>query len=246
MDADALRLLDLEGSGRFLVAEGLVDPRSMPWQLVCECCEDDLTFVRQVAGSRRIALQDIAGLRVAWAEQWGLPSTDDLQRLVWMVNTFSRALEVDLQRLDGLSLRDLWQNREWRRLLNHIDHLPSNTWSQSQMMDHPEHAARLAESIASRRLKGELPERPKPGLVAWSPEVDALTTLTDAVNSVRHAVIAVNSEKGKFPKPPEPLPRPETAVARLIATKERVLRWRAHETLVERMLPGRQERGPTT
>lgn len=243
MSADALRLLDLEGSGR---AEGLVDPRTMPWQLVCECCEDDLTFIKQAAGGRRMALQDIAGLRRFWVERGGLLAGDDLQRLLWMVNTFSRALEVDLQRLDGLSLRDLWQNREWRRLLNHIDHLPANTWSQSQMMDHPEHAARLAESIAARRLKGDLPEKPKPGMVGWSPEVDALTTLTDAVNSVRHAVIAVNAEKGKSPKPPEFMPRPETEVARLIGTKERTLRWRAHESLADRVLRGRREKGPTT
>lgn len=216
-----------------------LDPRDLPWQVVAECCEDDLTFIKVAGQGAGMVKASIAAERTLWRLHWGLLTGDDLQRLLWLVNTFAFELEVDLKRLDGLSLKALWQGREWRRLLNHIDRMPSDTWTQTAMVNHPEHASRLAEQIAAAKIRGDIPDKPLPSAVTWSPEVAALSAVVDAVNSVRHAVIKTADPNSKI-KAPEPVPRPDSAVARLIGTKERTLRWRAHESLADRLLPGRR------
>lgn len=246
-DLEALTLLDLERSERFSLAGDahvdLVPAADLQWQMVAECCENDAVFIRHVAGSRRMPRREIGDLRRSWVTHQGLLDGDDLRRLVWMVGTFARPLAVDLRRLYGLSLGDLWRERRWRELLTLIDYLPRATWSQMAIANHPEHAERMAKAIAQRKLESfdaEGEEESGPPLIDYTPEVAMLANVVDAVSSVRHAIIQVNSEKGKTPKAPPPMPRPRTLVDRLVEKQERMIRWDKHESLAARLLPNRK------
>lgn len=248
-DLEALTLLDAERSERFSLAGeahvNLVPAADLQWQWVAECAEDDRAFIEFVAGRRHMPARDIGELRLSWVAHQGLLVGDDLRRLVWMVGTFSRPLAVDLRRLYGVSLGDLWRDRRWRELLELIDYLPRASWSQMAIANHPEHADRMAKAIAQRRLDtfGTVEEDPGPPLVEFTPEVAMLANVVDAISAVRHAIIQVNSSsKGPKPKPPPPMPRPRTLVDRLVEKQERIIRWGKHEALADRLLARRKNK----
>lgn len=105
-------------------------------------------------------------------------------------------------------------------------------------MNDPEHAKMLVE--ARKRAK-DTSESWAPPMATWSPEVDALHKVLDAVNGVRYIVAAANSEKGKGPKPPKPHPRPRTAIERM----ENQSRRESHEKLANRILARRKKPAST-
>lgn len=181
----------------------------------------------------------IPALQAFWRDQQGLVDGDDLGRLTWILGTFREEVEVDLLQRVGVRLRDLWQQREWRLLLNLIDHLPRATWTWSRMANHPEYAERVAAVIAKKRIEAE--DDPSPSLLDWTPEAGLLAGVIDAINALRHTLMQVNTERGKqTPKIP-PYPRPRTLVDSMVDTKERALRWAAHDRLANRVLPHRQK-----
>lgn len=108
------------------------------------------------------------------------------------------------------------------------------------MANHPEHAERLAEALAKRRLATVGAEQPGAPLVEHSPEVAVMSSVVDAINALRVTFIQANSQRGaQIPKIP-PYPRPSTLTDRLVDKKELALRWAAHASLTSRLLPGRQ------
>lgn len=235
---DALALLDLEGSERFAFPGGdLLSAVDLPYEALIEALTDDRTFVRTVAGGRSMALRDIARLRRLWVTQQGLVDGDDLARLLWILRTFRAHVEYDLQHVLGVSLSDLWQHRQWRRLLNLIDHLPRTTWTQSAMVNHPDYAERIAEAMARQRLALAEDDEPSTPLTEWTPEVSLLATLVDAVNALRTTLIATNLDKGKQPPKIPSYPRPRTLVSSMVDKKERALAWAAHERIASQLLP---------
>lgn len=134
----------------------------------------------------------------------------------------------------GIDPGALWRSRQWRLLLNLIDHLPQNTWYQAAVSMDPEHAEMVIAAQEKARKSGEPDPGPKaPSMAIWSPEVDMLAKVLDAVNGVMTAVI---KSAGGNPKDPKPTPRPANAmeVARLRK------RSREHEKMKARLLPGRQ------
>ena len=128
------------------------------------------------------------------------------------------------------NLGALWRSRNIRRLLNLIDHLPQNTWYHQAISEDVEHAVMLIKSQEEAKRRGIDPPPSGPSLRSWSPEVDAMTRVLDAVNNV--AFITAKAAGGKG-KPPKASPRPPTAMerAKLKVKQER------HAILRARMLP---------
>jgi hypothetical protein len=169
---------------------------------------------------------------------------DDLARLLWLLRRFRRQVEVDLLQHVGADLGVLWRGRRWRLLLNLIDHLPRHTWTQQAMADDPEYAQKIADAVAARKAKMVVDDDElawSPPLQQYTPEVEALASVVDAVNALRTTFIMANSEKGAQPPQIPPYPRPVTLVATMREKAQRKARWTAHETLADRMLPGRRK-----
>ena len=125
----------------------------------------------------------------------------------------------------------LWRSRRWRKLLNLIDHLPQNTWFHQAVSEDVDHAVMLLKAQKEARRRGIEPPPSGPSMRSWSPEVDALTKVLDAVNNLSYITAAANG--GGKAKKPKVAPRPPTAMER---AKLR-LRQEEHAILVRRMLP---------
>ena len=207
-DIDPLELLEILHLGDFTVRFGL--PSMALWRT-------DLLFA-------------------AWCAHFDLPDAQSARRLYYLVERYGRDLEYDLQGL-GVDLGEAWRSRRWRWLLNIVDHLPNHTYFAEAVSNDEEHAEMLAKAEAAQ-TKGAK-DRPAwtPPLRTWTPEVDVLTRVLDAVNALKYVTIAANSEKGKAPRPPEPAPRPKTAIERARARADYQRRLRKHESLVARVLP---------
>lgn len=126
-----------------------------------------------------------------------------------------------------LDLATEWRRRRWRRLLNIIDRLPRDSAYFEALCEDEDLAVRMAgmpepkKRQATRRM-GE-----------WSPTVEILTAILDRLAELTQAVAALGGAKPrKVPRAPHPV----TAVER-VRTRNRQ---RSHESLVARVLPGRQ------
>lgn len=156
-------------------------------------------------------------------------------RLTYILAKYWQAIEADFARVyPQHDVGTLWRSRRWRLLLNLIDHLPQNTWYQAAVSTDVEHAMMVLEAqkeAKKRKRPGDAP--PGPSLAIWSPEVDMLAKVVDAIGWTTFAV--AKSQGGK-PKEPKAVPRPATAmeVARLR------IKQRDHETMKARLLPQRQ------
>lgn len=215
-DLGYLELLDILERGAFAFQHRFDIPPMALWRL-------DMLFAR-------------------WCAHHDLPDAQSARRLHYVVTKYGRDLEFDLRvHAAGADLGELWRSRRWRHLLNLIDHLPSHTYYSETVSNDEEHAAMLAKAEAARRKSGEEPQEWAPPLRTWTPEVDTLTKILDAINGLKYVTIAANSEKGKAPKPPEPAPRPRTAIdiARKRAEYDR--RMVKHKSLVARLLPHKAE-----
>lgn len=71
----------------------------------------------------------------------------------------------------------------------------------------------------------------------WSPEVAMLADLIDAVNALKAVTISANSAKGAKKPDLKPYPRPGTMLEKV----RREQRRKAHEDLVARVLPKREQ-----
>lgn len=96
----------------------------------------------------------------------------------------------------------MWRAREFDRLLDLIDHLPSTSHYVAAVTDDDE----LGEYLAGR------PTSSTPSLTEWSSEVQHLAVIADALLSLRSLFLQANGGKGV--QTPKPLPRPSTAAQR--------------------------------
>jgi hypothetical protein len=152
-------------------------------------------------------------------------------RLTYVIGKYRSALEADFATVyPGLDLGGLWRSRNCRKLLNLIDHLPQNTWYHQAISEDVEHAMMLIKAREEAEKRGIDPPPSGPALRSWSPEVDIMTRVLDAVNNVAYVTGKASGGKGK---PPKPAPRPPSAMER---AKLR-LRAERHAILVRRMLP---------
>lgn len=219
----------------------LVPARDLPWEMVAAALDDPRIFMVEVAQARPMSLAQVRLLQRSWATQQGLVEGEQLQRLLWIVKRFSAEIEFDLLQRVGVDLGELWRARRWRLLLNLVDHLPRNTWTQQAMANDPEYAAKLADALAERRLKEDPDKEPTTQLIEWTPEVAALASVVDAVNAVKGVLIMTNSKKGAPPPKITPYPRPETLVDTMVAKAQRAKRWSSHEKLADRLLMRRRQ-----
>lgn len=97
----------------------------------------------------------------------------------------------------------LWRSRQYRKLLNLIDHLPRASFYNEALGDDEELALLLADR--------PMPE-PVEHLSQWTKENELLALLVDRVNDLLTIFIAANSRQA----PPRiaPLLRPSTAIQR--------------------------------
>lgn len=176
-------------------------------------------------------------LFTAWLEHYDLPTSNDAERLVYMVQRWRKALEADLWTHANADLGQLWRARRWRFLLNLIDHLPGHSFTAAATANDEEYAAHLGHAIAEAP-EDESDDMKSPPVHRWTPEVAILADLYDTINRMAYAQLcaAVGGPQKAGPAP-KPYPRPKTALRRAIekATYDRKLA--KHESLVARMLP---------
>lgn len=137
----------------------------------------------------------------------------------------------------GLDLLDFFRGRySWSKLLRLIEHLPWHSAYKKALADDDEIATRLLEQrrreeAEARRTGRKAPAHAPISVADWDPEREQTAQLSDALSSLRLAVMAPNMPKGKRPKA-KPAPRPETAMARA----ERRAEMAQHKSIVAQVL----------
>lgn len=208
----------------------LPDPRTLGYQEVLLLLRD-----RNFEGLRdkRISIYSIETIHNLWRAVHDLPEINAAIRLTYVVDHYEGALAYDLQHHLNIDLESLWLERRWGRLLNHIDRLPSHTWYSQAVSEDPEHtellAKQLAESISDES------EKKGPPIHTWSPEVNAINDVVDAVKELTHVTSMAYGGKGE----PRWAERPNADLKRQVDRLKFERRKAAHEKLVSRMLPNR-------
>lgn len=227
------------GGGHFMLRRGgvlipLPDPRERHFQWVLQVL--DLGFVPGTPDD--VPQWIVPVIFDRWRAAWDLPPFSAARRLAYLVDHYSPAIAHDLATRTHYDLGDLWRARRWTLLLDIIDRLPAHSQYASAVSMDEDHARMLAEQLAQQDEDPDA-KAAGPALTTWTPEVAALTNVFDAVRSLQHTLIAVNSEKGKAPEQPKPSPRPNTPLEAALKRAEYERRKRKHESLVARVLPQR-------
>lgn len=110
----------------------------------------------------------------------------------------------------GLDLGVLWRERRVRKTLNLLARLPRQSHYKAALASDDEVVALMPESLGDYR----------PPLTEWSPEVEHLAVIADAVRALP-AVISASAGVKNGPAVPKSLPRPDTAWERLKAKRAR-------------------------
>lgn len=233
---DALDTLDAPGNRRVVVWQGrtfpLPDPASMTWREVVETLEDPARLVGHLPALRGVGAWRWVAVHEAWVQSFALGEPRSARRLCYVMSRHGTAIEADFARwYPGTSAAALWRDREWGRLMTLVDHLPANTHYHAALSQDEEHARMLVEAETQSKKDGTWREPSKhPSMTSWSPEVAAITAVTDAVNHLAYVFGKANGGSGN---PPKPLPRP-TSVMEKVRLRTRAA---AHAILVRRMLP---------
>ena len=229
-----IELLEFGGGGFAVRHHGsltvLRDPRDMHFQAVLLALRSRVApGMPDTARSWQV---DIVFDR--WRAAWDLPEYENANRLAYLVDHFRSAISHDLSVYTHYDLGALWRGRRWTLLLDILDRLPPHSQFAAALAMDEEHAELLAKSLAERQESGESDSR-TPSLTTWTPEVSMLASVIDAVNGVMYAVVSANSEKRH--QPPEPYPRPKTALQRVSSRVSYRRRETQHQALAKRMLP---------
>jgi hypothetical protein len=152
-----------------------------------------------------------------------------------VIARYGQAIERDLLERYGLDLAREWHSRRWRRLLNFIDNLPRNSAYVTALVEDEEYA----EAVVAAEAGAQERHRPRRYMNEWSVEVELLSSVLDRLGElISVSVVAAGAKKA--PKV-APAPRPMTAIERIRQKR----RWRRHESLVSRVLPGKKQGGDT-
>lgn len=230
MDLDQL---DAERGGPFTV---LVDgePRVVPpasalgWKSVVAAATSPHWFsLLAWPADVRLKGWQIEAAQHAWCVHNGLPEPAQVRRLVKMIEDYGVGIQYDLRDKLGVSLGQMWRDRQWRELLDYIDLLPTNS-HKNRLMANDE---AYMEAVMGAK-GGETSNRPS--MADWSPEVSGLARLIDAVNRNTMVTQAVAGVKGsKLSLPPEP--RPQTAADKVSYRKSQ----QEHESMNAMLLRDR-------
>lgn len=239
-----MKSIDLleHGGGHFHIRHNgelvaLADPRGMHYQIVLLMLK-----LEHAPGTPGMPEWKRALVFDRWCAAWDLPEFQSAQRLAYLVDHYRPAISSDLHATHHMDLGELWRARRWILLLDLIDRLPAHSWYASAVSMDEDHAKMMAESIAAqKRDKNNEDKSNGPSLTTWTPEVAAITNVLDAVRGVQHAIVAVNSAKGKAPEPPKPAQRPITPLEKAIRRVEYDTRKAAHDALAARVLPHKRK-----
>jgi len=123
----------------------------------------------------------------------------------------------------------LWQSRQWRKLLNLVDHLPQNTHYYQALMNDEQYA----KQVAKLKEDGKVDEKAPPRWETWSNEREGLARVEDSVRQLGQTLAgAFGGKPGEF----KPAPRPETAIGKA----QRNLKAQNHKKLASRFIQGRK------
>jgi hypothetical protein len=172
-----------------------------------------------------------------WVKRHDLPDLQSVRRLIYLIDQYRNEIEFDLRKVLDVDLTDLWQRREWRRLLNYIDHLPRDSWFTEAVSNDEEHAAMIAEAMAAQ--SDEEPDL-SPPLRGWSQEASLLADTVDACRHLAYVIRVANGDNSA--RPPERVPRPTTALERAQRQARHERKKRRHEELVARVLPHKAQK----
>lgn len=221
-----------------VVETPLVDPRNLHYQEVLIVLQERHVPMPMDMDKGTLPIWLPNEIFEHWRAAWDLPMINDAKRLCYLVDNYRAAAAADLMTYAHLDLGELWRARRWTLLLDILDRLPSHGWFNATVAMDEDHAKLMADAIAQRGAATDAAEDKAAGppLTSWTPEVAAITTLTDAVNSLRHAVIAVQVGD-KAGQPPKPMPRPQTPFQLAMKRQEHQRRAAKHADLVARLLP---------
>lgn len=157
-----------------------------------------------------MTLRQAQQMMVVYRLRFGLcGSVDDDQRLCALLGRPARrdAVEADLREVYQLDLTTEWQARRWRRLLNCMNRLRGNSHLHEVLAQDDE----LAAFLLAQERKGKPAPAAKPRLSEFSTEAGLLSVVADRLAELIQVVHV--SKGGKYRKV-QPLPRPESALAR--------------------------------
>lgn len=180
----------------------------------------------------------VAALFEAWQAHYDLPEFNQARRLCYLVDHYIDTLTYDLQSHLGIDLGSLWRARRWNTLLALIDRLPRHSLYSEAVANDPEHAQMLAEALLEGEERDDSGVTSGPPISTWTPELEAITRLIDAVKALHYIIPASQGSKGVKPPAPEPRPTSLLEQARKSATLKR--RLAKHHALAARLLPHKQ------
>lgn len=233
------RIEDERGGEFAFVHQGeeheLPSPLDLRWDVLASVLADERAFAALSDVLMTIPADMVRILRERWAVHHGLPDEANTHRLIYYMRRYPDAIEGDLMRLPGCPpLTELWQSRQWRRLLNAIDSLPRTSQMAAAVAGDEEHARMIAEAQERRSRADDKPYAPP--LTQWSPEAEGLADVFDMLQNLLIVTIMANSGKGAQKPAFKPHPRPLLASA----TIRHQVRQRRHDELARRLLRRRE------
>lgn len=202
----------------------------LPWRIVAASVGSRMTWLRHVWPGDSMKVGHLNRAHRAWITHNGLPDPDALRRLVYMLDKYGDAIQVDLQRHYRLSADELWRQRRWSEVLRLVDHMPQDSHLNRLLTNDEEYMTAIL-----KRKKGPSIGPSRPSMADWSLTNSMLAQLIDAVNKNTATIEGVNAPKGKPAPKVEPYPRPATVTEKV----ERKLQREKHEEMVGMLLPGR-------
>jgi hypothetical protein len=173
---------------------------------------DDLTAVEA------LPVWQMRVLMRGWRVHHGLcPDVGENVRLASMLAkpAYRAAAERDLWEVHRLDLTAEWRARRWRRLLNLVDGLRRTSHVHDAMVQDEE----LAEMYLDQERKDNAQARKATRrMTEFSAEVELLSYVVDRLGELISATAAGNGAK---PRRVTPMPRPDTAMARVRERRSR-------------------------
>lgn len=207
------------------------DPSALHYQVVLLALHDEV----MPESPTDMPYWKIRALFEQWQAHYDLPEFENGRRLAYIVDHYIDTLTSDLRTWLRIDLGEMWRSRRWNTLLAYIDRLPRWSLYHEAVANDPEHAEMVATAMAESGDRDDSGTLSGPPLSTWTPEVEAIVKLTDAVKGL-YAVIPM-SQGAKNVKQPDPEPRPKTLLEQARRRGEYQRRKAKHDALAARLLP---------
>lgn len=129
----------------------------------------------------------------------------------------------------GVDIGAAYRRREWRKLLNLIDHLPRASHYRAAVANDEQLAERVAEQMV-----GKESEPMAPPLDEWSTDSELLAAIFDRLGNLLQVHVA--SIPGNKAPQISPWLRPVTAMQRAAEQAKKAKRWVEYQSIVDRIV----------